>query len=57
MFVRAKIDWGAIGNGILVPQRAVGRDPRAAPSSGGVARPKVAQKTVKPERAVGESGW
>jgi membrane fusion protein (multidrug efflux system) len=55
LFVRAKIDWGALENAFMVPQQAVVRRPDGSAFVWAVSPDqKVAQKTIKPERAIGD---
>jgi membrane fusion protein (multidrug efflux system) len=55
LFVRARINWGAVPNVFMVPQQAVIRRPDGSAFVWAVSPDqKVAQKTVKAERAIGD---
>jgi membrane fusion protein (multidrug efflux system) len=55
LFVRARINWGAVPNVFMVPQQAVVRRPDGSAFVWAVSPDqKVAQKTVKAERAIGD---
>ena len=54
LFVRARINWGAVQNVFMVPQQAVIRRPDGSAFVWAVSPDqKVTQKPVKPERAIG----
>jgi membrane fusion protein, multidrug efflux system len=55
LFVRARINWGAAENVFMVPQQAVIRRPDGSAFVWAVSPDqKVAQKTIKAERAIGD---
>jgi len=56
MFVRGRVTQGVQSNGILVPQRAVGRDERGPPTVLVVGKNNMSElRVLQADRAVGDS--